>query len=211
MRKTLNLFWTEILKRSALTGRLACRLLAVDNFAAAARLARELSLIVLIHFGGARGALAGCAAKFSEIAAAARGCTLNCGRLADAALDAARKVGIVLGTMPTERAVLATRTEAAGATLCAGCRARVDRGVHANLTVRARSLRRGIRERVLGAVEAGGLSGEALMLSRWARQARGLASGRLAVALGAVAAPRSRGLVARAKSAIRTRRACLLL
>ena len=53
----------------------------------------------------------------------------NCRGLTDAALDAARKVGIVLGTMPTERAVLATRTEAAGTALCAGCRARVDRGV----------------------------------------------------------------------------------
>ena len=58
-------------ERSSLTGLLACRLLAVDNFTAAARLARELPLIVLILFGGARVTHAGCAAKLSEIAAAA--------------------------------------------------------------------------------------------------------------------------------------------
>ena len=61
-------------ERSSLTGRLACRLLAVDNFTAAARLARELPLIVLILFEAGhthRSHTPGVRCKLSEIAAAA--------------------------------------------------------------------------------------------------------------------------------------------
>ena len=95
------------LYRLILTGYFACRLVHVDNFAFAAFLASKLSLVILVFRGRARGAHPGCAAKRTEIAAAARGCALLGRRLADGALDTARKIWMVLATIPPARAELA--------------------------------------------------------------------------------------------------------
>ena len=69
--------------RLILTGCFACCLVRVGNFAFAACLASKLSLVILVFRGRTRGALAGCAAKRTEIAAAARGCALLGRRLAE--------------------------------------------------------------------------------------------------------------------------------